>query len=178
MWKCPKCGEEIDDHFDSCWKCAKVETASESVDTSQPKQPSEGFWCAWRRGWYVFLMILVYSMVLSLLRAFYEQSVRNNEGPFPVLAVLAVAVLLLPPCAYWIFVLFFGREAWPWKTAPRELPREARAIALLDEATKLESHGRVNEALAKYAAVVENFRGTPASDYAQKSIESLRAKIG
>jgi hypothetical protein len=74
--------------------------------------------------------------------------------------------------------LHFGREAWPSKTAPRELPREARAIALLDEATKLESHGRVKEALAKYQAVVEKFRGTPASDYAQKSIESLRAKIG
>lgn len=182
MWKCPKCGEEIDDHFDSCWKCAKVESASESVDTLEPKQPSGGFWCAWWRGWYVFLMILVYSVVVSWLRAFYQQSVRtyfrNSGGPFVELVVLAVAVLLLPPCAYWIFILFFGREAWPSKTAPRELPREARAIALLDEATKLEVRGRVKEALAKYEAVVEKFRGTAASHDAQKSIESLRAKIG
>ena len=22
MWKCPKCGERIEDQFDSCWKCA------------------------------------------------------------------------------------------------------------------------------------------------------------
>ena len=182
MWKCPKCGEEIDDGFDSCWKCAKVESTSESVDTSQPKQPGDGFWCAWRRGWYVFLMILVYSVVVSLLRAFCQENVRtyfrDSERPFVELVVLAVAVLLLPACAYWVFVLFFGREAWPWKTAPRELPREARAIALLDEATKLETRGRVKEALAKYEAVVEKFRGTAASHDAQKSIESLRAKIG
>jgi len=23
MWKCPKCGECLEDQFDSCWKCAK-----------------------------------------------------------------------------------------------------------------------------------------------------------
>ncbi len=22
MWVCPKCGEELDDQFDACWKCA------------------------------------------------------------------------------------------------------------------------------------------------------------
>lgn len=22
MWKCEKCGEQIEDNFDSCWKCA------------------------------------------------------------------------------------------------------------------------------------------------------------
>src|ERR1017187_6940051 len=22
MWTCPKCGEQIEDQFDSCWKCA------------------------------------------------------------------------------------------------------------------------------------------------------------
>ena len=22
MWKCAQCGEEIEDQFDSCWKCA------------------------------------------------------------------------------------------------------------------------------------------------------------
>jgi predicted nucleic-acid-binding Zn-ribbon protein len=24
MWTCSKCGEQIDDQFDSCWKCATV----------------------------------------------------------------------------------------------------------------------------------------------------------
>ena len=182
MWKCPKCGEEIDDQLDSCWRCAKVESVSESVDTSESNQPSGGFWSAWRRGWYVLLMIAVYGVVASLLRVFYEQSVRTyfsqSEGRLPVIGVLAVAVVLLPPCAYWVFVLFFGREAWPWRSATREVPLEARALALLDEATKLETRGRLKEALAKYEAVVERFGGTEASQDAQKSIESLRARIG
>ncbi|MDC0325537.1 hypothetical protein OAM01_02150 [bacterium] len=24
MWKCPKCEENHEDHYDSCWKCAEV----------------------------------------------------------------------------------------------------------------------------------------------------------
>ena len=23
MWNCPKCGEQIEDHLDTCWKCAR-----------------------------------------------------------------------------------------------------------------------------------------------------------
>jgi hypothetical protein len=181
MWKCPKCGEEVDDQFDSCWRCAKVESVSESVETSQPNQRC-GFWGAWRRGWYVLLMIAVYGVVQSLLRVFYQQSVRtyfsHRDGFLLVIGVLAAAVVLLPACAYWVFELFFGREAWPWRSATREVPPEAQARALMDEARKLETRGRLKEALAKYKTVVERFGGTEASHDAQKSIESLSARIG
>ena len=27
MWTCPKCGEQHDDQFESCWKCAGLATA-------------------------------------------------------------------------------------------------------------------------------------------------------
>jgi hypothetical protein len=42
MWKCPNCGEQIEDGFDSCWKCAGVaeETA---VRQAKPKKPLEQF---------------------------------------------------------------------------------------------------------------------------------------
>jgi hypothetical protein len=30
MWKCERCGEEIEDQFKSCWKCAEQEAAPES----------------------------------------------------------------------------------------------------------------------------------------------------
>ena len=30
MWKCERCGEEIEDQFKSCWKCAGQEAAPES----------------------------------------------------------------------------------------------------------------------------------------------------
>jgi hypothetical protein len=127
-------------------------------------------------------MITVYGAVASLVRALYRQSVRTyfsqREGSWPVIGVVAMAVLVLPPCAYWVFALFFGRDAWPWTSAAQEVPREARARALLDEATKLETRGDLKEALAKYEAIVEEFGGTEASHDAQKSIESLRARIG
>ena len=58
------------------------------------------------------------------------------------------------------------------------MPREEQAAALLDEATRLEARGRAKEALVKYQTVVERFVGTDASQDAQKSIESLRSKIG
>ncbi len=182
MWKCPKCGEELEDEFDSCWRCADLEPASGSVKVSRRRQPGGGFWCAWRRGWYVLLMIAVFGVVEKLVRVLYQQGVRSylsggGEATL-VLGVLALAVLVLPPCAYWCFVLFFGRENWPWGNTTREVPREASAFALLEEATKLETRGRLNEALAKYEAVVERFGGTAAGHDAQKSIESLRARIG
>src|SRR5215469_8579953 len=28
MWTCPKCGEAIEDQFDSCWKCAPAQSSS------------------------------------------------------------------------------------------------------------------------------------------------------
>ena len=34
MWKCNKCGEELEDTFDSCWKC------NTPIDSSSRRQPS------------------------------------------------------------------------------------------------------------------------------------------
>ena len=34
MWTCPKCKESIEDHFDSCWRCAQE-------PQPQPAEPSE-----------------------------------------------------------------------------------------------------------------------------------------
>ena len=117
-------------------------------------------------------MTLVISLVTGLATILFERS----EGLLAV-AGLAVAVFILPASAYWIFVLCFGHEVWPLPTATWELSRDEKASVLLEEATKLESGGRVKEALEKYQKVVEKFGGTTASHDAQKSLESLRMKI-
>ncbi len=39
MWTCPKCGEEIEDSFDSCWKCAGAVEATKAA--GRPKKPLE-----------------------------------------------------------------------------------------------------------------------------------------
>ncbi len=41
MWKCPKCGEQLEDSFDSCWKCAGV--AEQAARQEKPKKPLEQF---------------------------------------------------------------------------------------------------------------------------------------
>jgi hypothetical protein len=183
MWTCSKCGEQHDDQFESCWKCTQLNPAPESPAPESPgPEPAEGFrrargsagfWCAWRRGWLVLAMTLAFGLVATVWTAIFGRS-----AGFLAVAGLGVAILFLPPCAYWIFVLFFGQEAWPLPGAPKGIPTEERAAALLDEATKLETRGRVQEALAKYQTVVERFPGTAASHDAQKSMESLRANLG
>jgi Ca2+/Na+ antiporter len=35
MWKCPKCGESIEDSFDACWNCGSGKDGSQ---TSNPKE--------------------------------------------------------------------------------------------------------------------------------------------
>jgi len=39
MWTCPKCGEQHDDQFSSCWKCAGGE-APEAAGALPPGQPA------------------------------------------------------------------------------------------------------------------------------------------
>jgi len=36
MWKCKKCGEELEDSFDSCWKCNTPDDGSSPRLTSSP----------------------------------------------------------------------------------------------------------------------------------------------
>jgi hypothetical protein len=39
MWRCPKCGEQIDEQFDSCWNCL---TQRGPADLSVPNHQSDG----------------------------------------------------------------------------------------------------------------------------------------
>ena len=40
MWKCSKCGERIEDQFDSCWKCSTPKGASPVAPTdAAPEAP-------------------------------------------------------------------------------------------------------------------------------------------
>jgi hypothetical protein len=176
MWKCPTCGDQIDDQFDSCWQCTKPAPApaQEPPGNRRTERSGVGFWCAWRRGLVVLLMTLVYIFVSAVA---ISPLIMLGHHPLGAVALLGVVIFILPPLAYFIFVLFFGRHAYPVPQSIKAIPREERANALVDEATTLEARGRVKEALDTYQSVVDEFHGTTASLDAQKSIESLRAKI-
>jgi hypothetical protein len=175
MWKCPQCGEEIEDRFGSCWKCAKPDVPTDEPSPAAPKRRRGLFSIYWRRGWLVLLMNFCVGLSFVGARALLRAMGRGNSGIASVLT-LAMLVLLLPALAYWIFVLFFGESAWPLRGADPGLSREEEAFALLQEASRLEARGKAQEALQKYQQVVERFAATDAGRDAQKSIESLRAK--
>jgi hypothetical protein len=112
MWKCSTCGEQIDDAFDSCWKCAETSPTEGGPERSQRRESSRGFWTYWRRGWFILLLAAVIGLADRLLWSLLAPWLQRNQGPYLLIA-LAVLLLVLPAFAYWLFVLFFGNEAWP-----------------------------------------------------------------
>ena len=70
MWTCPKCGEKIEDQFDSCWKCA-----------AQPKRTASSPLLS-QRGKRAFLLGILFEIVLILLcyllpESWLQVEVRN-----------------------------------------------------------------------------------------------------
>lgn len=55
MWTCQKCGEKIEDQFDSCWKCSRPKNAPVPPGTPPPPQRDwrmtykffRGTWASW-----------------------------------------------------------------------------------------------------------------------------------
>ena len=186
MWRCTKCGEEIEDQFDACWKCAEAGP----VERDQPARQPEASWFFryWRRGWLILFVtalvglgarFLVY--VLSEAAAYGEKLVpegRPLPGPLLPLLALALGVLALPVWAYFMFVIFFGDNAWLWSSKPGNPAPQETAFALFEEGARLEARGNVQDALDAYTEVVKDYPDTPAAQDARKSIESLRSTPG
>lgn len=42
MWTCPKCGEKIEDQFDTCWKCAAagVQVGPDGIEEKASEEPA------------------------------------------------------------------------------------------------------------------------------------------
>jgi len=177
MWKCPKCGEEIEDHFDSCWKCAKTDVPTGALSAAARKPRGGLFSLYWRRGWLVLLLNFCVGLSAAGAGVALQALGRGNSGLASLLG-LGFLVLLLPALAYWFFVLIFGEEACPSPGADAGLSREDEAFALLEEASRSEARGQVQAALQQYADLTKRFPGTVAAQDAQKSLDSLRARIG
>ena len=49
MWICKKCGEQVDDQFDSCWKCSTSKGDTSATPENQPGTPPK-----WRLTYRIF----------------------------------------------------------------------------------------------------------------------------
>jgi uncharacterized membrane protein YvbJ len=41
MWNCPKCGEPIEDQFDTCWKCGITKGNAPAAPSEDPASAEE-----------------------------------------------------------------------------------------------------------------------------------------
>jgi len=165
-------------HMEGAGKAEKHDDGTaDCPPRDQASRQEIGFGTYWRRGWLVLLMVVLINLVLLLLRSALKPLLQQGPEIFPLLGA-AILFLVLPSVAYWLFVSFFGHDAWRFpRRDPRRSPEEG-AFASLSEATRLESQGRVAEAMKRYQAIMDQFPGTTAGHDAQKSLESLRARIG
>jgi hypothetical protein len=183
MWRCPKCGEQNEDQFDSCWKCAKAGP----VEGEQPARQRESRWFFryWRRGWAILLLAVLVGLcarfALYVLRASDDYSSKLTGGELGGYALrplaLALVLVALPVSAYLVFTLLFGEEAWTWGKLARTPSREETASALFEEGATLERCGKLPDARDAYAEVVQDYPETPAAQNARKRLENLRAPI-
>ena len=79
MWKCPGCGEAVDDHFDICWKCGETKpefASAEYLGTGRSGPPEDlaqegstrgiGFF-KWRDPWITVPLGLLFLFVAFVL---------------------------------------------------------------------------------------------------------------
>ena len=111
MWACPKCGEKIEDQFDSCWKCAaKTEQTDSAVR---------------RLSWSFFVMAAVMALlapavadclhsffvVRSGIRFYNAELGRIAQPVFWILLGIRVVITFL---ALWFFGRIGFRDIFVW----------------------------------------------------------------
>ncbi len=177
--KCPVCGENFEDGFDSCWKCGTKRDGSRPkewapIEAEAPKEAEPCPKCGSSNvtlgrlmpvGRGVSVMFKPEGTHFFILR-FLGGVVLSSDRSFACLDCGLVWDYLRPD-ELKEFVTNHCRGAG----------QQAGAYALLSEGVRLESKGDTAGAMAKYAAVVETFPGTGAARDAECSIRNLKDKM-
>lgn len=185
MWTCSKCGEQIEDQFDSCWRCAQTRRQTVAVNpiaahSGGQLRRGEKFRLYWKRGWRVWLMMLCISLgqmgvlfVVLLPLALIFPPLRENEVHLQV-AAFVLMLIIGPVVNYSVFAWFYGEE----KPPPPRLSKDEAAFRLYEDASKLQAQGKTQAALAVYQEILDRFGDTTAARDAKISIENLRPNTG
>jgi TPR repeat protein len=117
---------------------------------------------------------LVYSVWLAAYALCGWFIIQRKRWAWVLGTVLSFNILV------WIINYIYGRNRWGefGGQAYDSAGTEDEGYELLNDATKLEAKGRAEEALSLYQRIVERYPHTAAGGDAQKSAESLRARLG
>lgn len=120
MWTCPKCGESLEDQFDSCWKCARQappEPAESSEHETQHEHDIgvivEGVRKIRRRrniGWILFALFLPVLFVVGQL--FGEKVLIYSVFLYLLLDVAAGVWSLSARCPRCGELFYLGLSPW------------------------------------------------------------------
>jgi len=157
MWTCSKCGEKLQDNFDSCWKCNHTRAGEPVVAPTQ--HPLDCVRCATK-------------MEYVGTKRFHEGTRWGVLGDLGELFVKRESfdVFVCPRCGrVEFFIEGIGEEFRPALS-------ERGARALLSAATKLETKGEVPEALALYHEAAIKYPDTEAGKDAVRRVEALTKK--
>jgi len=104
MWKCPKCAENLEDDFDTCWHCGTGRTGepSERPELFDPKRAehlrrsrwTDSFGQIWMRCWIIACLMFLGAFIWS---SDQPHSIRDH--------IQDASLLLTGGCG---FVLFFS----------------------------------------------------------------------
>lgn len=120
-WKCPNCGEQLEDQFDSCWKCATAKgsvtgepraeckpessgalgaAAPQPAPETTPPDPSRprggsGFFRSWSRGWFILFLCWMMGLCFRFVSGLMDYALRlTREGRESRAELFALAVLV------------------------------------------------------------------------------------
>ena len=124
--------------------------------------------------WETFGSCLAYTVWFAVLAVCGWFIIQRKRWAWVLGTVLSCNILV------WIINYIYGRNRWGefGGQAYGSAGAEDEGYELLNDATKLEAKGRVWEALTLYQRIVERYPHTAAGGDAQKSAESLRARVG
>ena len=160
MKNCVYCGRENKDDAAQCGECgtpfATEPTDSQTSNLDPARAAADNriiygaLWCIGG------LLVTVVS---------YLSAARSPYGGTYVVALGAIV--------YGVWLVFQGLSGRNAMSSSNDIGYEALAYG-----TRLETEGRVQEALVVYQAILEKYPETAVSNDARKSIESLRGKLG
>ena len=107
MWICKKCGESIEDQFDSCWHCAPQEISPSQGTSSLPVKTADYFFAALVAYTVPFAGLFVsgFDLDVELFRLWGAWAWMTGPG---AVSFFVLRFFLERPVSRWLVLVAFG----------------------------------------------------------------------